>query len=65
MRDCSFVNESHPEQRDNKDLLLILMYAHKIKPVVLLHPGLEELNLAIPERPKEPFIPDITHSIER
>lgn len=41
------------------------MYAHKIKPVVLLHPGLEELDLAIPERPKEPFIPDITHSIER
>lgn len=41
------------------------MYAHKIEPVVLLHPRLEELDLAIPERSKEPLISNITHAIER
>ncbi len=65
MRDCSFVNESHLGRRDNKAVLLILMYAHKIKPVVLLHARLEELDLAVSERPKEPFIPHIAHAIKR
>jgi hypothetical protein len=46
-------------------MLLILMYAHKIEPVILLHPRLEELDLAISERPEEPFIPHIAHAIKR
>lgn len=46
-------------------MLLILMYAHEIEPVVLLHPRLEELDLAISERPKEPFVPHVAHAIQR
>ena len=40
------------------------MDAHDIKPVAFLRSRLEELDLAIPKRPKEPLVSDIAHAIE-
>jgi len=39
------------------------MYTHQVEPVVLLRAWLEEFDLSVSERPKEPLISDITHAI--
>ena len=40
------------------------MYAHEIKPILFLCSWLKKFNLAIPKRPKQSFIPNITHAVE-
>lgn len=43
---------------------LILMYAHDIKPVLLLCAWLKEFDFTVAERPEKTFISDIAHTIQ-
>lgn len=46
------------------EALLILMYAHQIEPIQLLHTRLKEFDTTIAERPVQPLIPNIAHTIQ-
>ena len=43
--------------------ILILVYTHEIKPILLLHARLKEFDFSISKSPKQSLISDVAHAI--